>query len=264
MLRKATPDRFDDIRREWIAEHAGIFTIQKRRAEVLNRQIRRRNRDVAGARPNPYDDNVIHPLTSRRAATAEGTLEPIVVAIAAVLAPIGWPLGVLLYGRIVTFIPLRLRSYPIPALLWTAAGIGALTDLVYQPGTSLTTALIAPYLIAQIPAVFAVAGLYGILNGWLAIDGSTDWWPLTPAPIPVDLDVPLGPDDLTAPPVFHTAEAAYAADLSPISGSTRSGRLVAIGVLVCVIGAAWMTGAVIAGVKDVVTQSLTARYDSMS
>jgi hypothetical protein len=26
-----------------------------------------------------------------------------------------------------------------------------------------------------------VAGIYGILEGWLAVDGSRQWWPLTPA-----------------------------------------------------------------------------------
>jgi hypothetical protein len=38
-----------------------------------------------------------------------------------------------------------------------------------------------PWLLAQVPATFAAAAIDGVLEGWLAIDGSTDWWPLTPA-----------------------------------------------------------------------------------
>ncbi|MBY0286807.1 MAG: hypothetical protein K2X52_06630 [Mycobacteriaceae bacterium] len=256
-MSRYVPDRFDDLRREWIADHAGIFTIQKRRAERLNRQIRRRNRVLAGARPNPYDDNTIHPLWARRPTTVEGWLELAIIAAAAALVPIGWPVGVLMYQRLIALIPTRLRSYPIPALLWTAVGIGTLCALLYTPDDSLSTALYAPYLLAQIPAAFAVAGLYGILNGWLAVDGSTDWWPLTPPPISVDLDIPMGPDDMTAPPVFATADAEHPGDLRPTGGSRGSVRLVIVGLLICAIGSAWMTGAVIAGVKDVVTQSVT-------
>ena len=50
MLFKPSVDRYDELRREWIAEHAGIFTMQIRRAELLNRRIRRRHREIAGAR----------------------------------------------------------------------------------------------------------------------------------------------------------------------------------------------------------------------
>ena len=182
MMQRSAPDRYDEVRREWIARHAGIFTIQKRRAEVLNRQIRDRNRRAAGARPNQYDDNVIHPLPARRPTTIEGVIELVIVCVALLLAPLGWLLGHLLYRWILTFIPDRLRSYPIPALLWTSVGIGALTVALYSGGNDVHTALVAPWLIAQIPATFLVAGLYGILNGWLAVDGSADWWPVAPPP----------------------------------------------------------------------------------
>ncbi|MBV8965411.1 MAG: hypothetical protein JO191_04455, partial [Mycobacteriaceae bacterium] len=183
------PDRFDDQRRAWIARHAGIFTIQQRRAELLGRQIRDRARAAAGARPNPYDDNVTHPLTSRRPATSEGFAELAIVAVALAVAPLGWAGGVLLYRWMVTFIPDRLRAYPIPAMLWSAVGIGTLTAAPYTGGNSLRTALVAPWLLAQIPAAFMAAGVYGILNGWLAVDGSADWWPLAPPPPPVDLQI---------------------------------------------------------------------------
>jgi hypothetical protein len=247
-------DRFDDVRREWIARHAGIFTIQKRRAEVLNRQIRDRTRRVAGARPNPHDDNVIHPLLSRRATTAGALLELTLVLAAAVLAPIGWFLGHLLYCGICRYIPDRLRSYPIPALLWTSVGIGVLTALLYQPGDGLGTALAAPWLIAQVPAAFLTAGMYGILNGWLAVDGSADWWPLTPPPAPVDLDIPLGPDDLTGPGVFARHEVATGEEPTPVRRGYRVSVLpLATALIVTGMGVTWTVAMVLAGVKSVIT-----------
>jgi hypothetical protein len=259
------PDRFDELRREWIAEHAGIWTIQKRRAEQLNRHIRKRIRMTAGARPNPYDDNVTHPLWARTGTTVEVWLERLIVLVCAVLAPIGWPLGYLLYGRLVELIPQRLRAYPTAALVWTAAAIGVLTALLYTPDDSLSTTFCAPYLIAQIPAAFATAGVYGILNGWLAVDGSATWWPLTPPPLPLELHLSLEPDDLTAPSVFETADPESAADLAPvsqISQSTQSTRLVYAGLLVCLIGTAWIIGATLMGVKNAVLQPLTTTTSS--
>jgi hypothetical protein len=247
------PDRFDDVRREWIARHAGIFTIQKRRAEVLNRQIRDRTRRVAGARPNPHDDNVIHPLLTRRPTTAGDVLELSLVLAALVLAPVGWALGYLLYGGICRYIPNRLRSYPIPALLWTSVGIGVLTALLYQPGDGLGTALAAPWLIAQIPATFLTAGLYGILNGWLAVDGSADWWPLTPPPAPVDLDIPLGPDDLTAPGVFARHDVATGEEPTPVQRGQRVSVLpLAAALTITGMGVTWTVAMVLAGVESVI------------
>lgn len=254
------PDRYDELRREWIAEYASIWTIQKRRAERLNRRIRKRIRISAGARPNPYDDNVIHPLWARRGTTVEQWLERLIVLLCAVAAPIGWPLGHLLYEQLVKLIPARLRAYPIPALLWTATGIGMLTALLYTPDDLLNTAFVAPYLIAQIPATFATAGTYGILNGWLAVDGSATWWPLTPPPIPVEFNLSLEPDDLTAPAVFDTADP-ESADLTPaaqITQSTQSGRLVFAGLAACLIGSVFMLGAVLVGLKHAALDAITA------
>lgn len=260
-MRQITPDRFDDLRHEWITEHAGIWNIQKRRAEKLNRQIRKRIRMTAGARPNPYDDNLTHPHWARKGSTVEITLEGIIILAGALMAPIGWTVGRLMYETIIQFIPNRLRAYPIPALLYTAGGIGLLTVLLYSPDDSLTRTLLAPYLLAQIPAAFAFAAIYGVLNGWLAIDGSTTWWPITPPPLPVDLHVPFGPDDLTAPPVFATGEPETAADMTPVTQVTQSLqslRLVQIGLAVCAIGAAWMIGAVAIGIKDVLTDAVSS------
>ena len=36
MVSTSSVDRYDELLREWIAEHAGIFSMQIRRAELLN------------------------------------------------------------------------------------------------------------------------------------------------------------------------------------------------------------------------------------
>jgi hypothetical protein len=40
------------------------------------------------------------------------------------------------------------------------------------------------------------------LEGWLAVDGSTDWWPLTPVAADVDDDLILGPGYVSMPTVL--------------------------------------------------------------
>lgn len=265
---RETVDRYDELRREWIAEHSGIVTMQTRRAELLNRRIRRRNRDLAGARPNPYDDNATRPLLTRSPTTVEARLELCIVVVAAVAAPVGWPLGRLLYTRLEPLIPARLRSYPIPALLWAAVVLGILTSLMYafrDPGSSLSSTVLAPWVMAQLPASFLTAGIYGILNGWLVIDGSTDWWPLAPPPPDLDLLVPLTADDLTGPPVFDTAEAPLSSqDLTPVSRARgRSPALIMTALALSAIGTAWTVGAITIGVKDVVTRPFTTQTTSI-
>jgi len=260
-MRHITPDRYDELRREWIAEHAGIWNMQKRRAELLNRQIRKRVRMAAAARPNPHDDNVIHPHWARNGSTIDIIAERLVVGLCALLAPVGWFAGRLLYYYLVQFIPGRLRAYPILALLAAAAGIGTVTALLYSPDDSLVGTVVPPFILAQIPATFAAAAIYGILNGWLAIDGAASWWPQTPPPLPVELTIPIGPDDLTAPPVFDTDDAHTAVDLTPltqITQSLQSLRLVRAAVAVCAIGTAWMIGAVGVGIKDVLAHTVSS------
>jgi hypothetical protein len=110
---------------------------------------------------------------------------------------------------------------------------------------------------AQIPAAFLTAGIYGILNGWLAIDGSLDWWPLAPLPATIGMNIPLAADDLTGPSVFVTAEAPLSSyDLTPVTrargGSTR---LIVIALIVSALGTAWTLGAVVVGIKDILVES---------
>lgn len=185
-------DIFDDQRRAWIAAHAGIFVFQKRRAELLAKKIRARTRSHVGARPDPHDDVVALPLPMRSATSASGSIEAALVLTCAAIAPIGWPAGKIAYQLIITLIPERLRAYPIPALLWG----GALAELplpFYDQSPGLWGELIIPWLLAQLPATLLTAAVYGVLEGWLAVEGSSDWWPLTPEAVEVDDNLILGP-----------------------------------------------------------------------
>lgn len=185
-------DIFDEQRRAWIAAHSGVFLFQKRRAELLAKKIRARTRSKVGARPDPHDDTVTPPLPLRSPRTPSATMENLLVLICAVAAPLGWPIGRLGYQLVKTLIPERLRAYPIPALMWSAA-LAALPLLFYTPSPSLTSELITPWLLAQIPAALLTASIYGLLEGWLAVEGSSHWWPLTPPAPDVDDNSLLGP-----------------------------------------------------------------------
>ena len=185
-------DIFDEQRRAWIAAHAGVFLFQKRRAELLAKQIRARTRSKVGARPDPHDDNVTPPLPLRSPRTPSGTMENLLVLVCAVAAPVGWPIGRLGYQLVKTLIPERLRAYPIPALMWSAA-LAAVPLIFYSPSPGLDSELLTPWLLAQIPATLLTASIYGVLEGWLAVEGSSHWWPLTPEAPEVDDDLLLGP-----------------------------------------------------------------------
>lgn len=198
----AAVDIFAEERRAWIAAHAGVLLFQKRRAELLGKRIRARDRARVGVRPDPHDDDVTPPLMFRKTSTATGGFETAIVAACAVTAPIGWPIGRLLYGWITTLIPDRLLGYPIPALLGTAVLCGIPLPLLYDPSASVWSVVVAPWLLAQIPAMFLAAGIYGILEGWLAIEGSSHWWPLTPAAAELDDELFLGGRDVSMPTIL--------------------------------------------------------------
>ncbi|MGE0216176.1 MAG: hypothetical protein AB7S95_10540, partial [Mycolicibacterium sp.] len=93
----------------------------------------------------------------------------------------------------------------IAALLWAAIISGAPLPLLYDPNPSLASTLLIPWLLAQIPATCAAAATYGVLEGWLAIDGSSDWWPLTPAQRDVDDTLILGPAPVSMPTLLDPA-----------------------------------------------------------
>jgi hypothetical protein len=202
------PDRFEDIRREWIAFRQGDSLIQRRRAEVLGRVVRKRQRIRTAAVPDPHDDTVLPRLMFRQAKSLFSQFERALVLIAALIAPIGWPAGWALKTIITNQIPHTLRGFPIAATLWSGAALGLLTVLVYQlaydPAGSFGQIVVLPWVCVQLAAIPTVAGIYGIAEGWLAVEGSDQWWPLTPQRRPLtaaDAAAILGAYDMTGPGV---------------------------------------------------------------
>lgn len=211
------PDRFDELRRKWIARYQHGFTFQKRRQECLARQIRDRAGIGTGARPDPADDDVIHSLFRRGHTTVYALQDLAIIGVLAIAAPLGWPLGKGVYHAVIQLIPGELRSYPIAAFVWSAVIVGLPLPLLYSPAGSWAGALFIPWLIAQVPAALLMAGIYGILEGWLAVDGARDWWPMRPPEDHETVDFGLHGDDLTMPPTpFMTAGDAPLGERTPI------------------------------------------------
>jgi hypothetical protein len=152
-------------------------------------------------------------------------------------------------------------SYPVLALLWAGVGLGALTLCIYQPGSGSGSALFVPWLIAQIPATPLTAGIYGILNGWLAVDGAAEWWPVTPQQVPADVDYPMGPDDMTGPGIFFQDDLDAGEHLTPIAPDaprtqSHSITLIIAALVLSTLGIIWTIATVCLGVRDAVTQSI--------
>jgi hypothetical protein len=175
-----TVDRFDEMRRAWIAAHHGASMTQRRRAETLGRKIRARHRAVATAVPDPHDDTVIPPLWLRTAKSPASQIELLAVTVVALVIPLGWVGGCLLKGVVTQLIPEYLRGFPITALLWSGVILELLIVLVYHPTPTFGQVVLSPWLCLQLAAAPAVAGAYGVAEGWLAVSGSRQWWPLTP------------------------------------------------------------------------------------
>jgi hypothetical protein len=195
-------DRFDEPRRAWIASHQGWSTIQRRRAELLGRRVRAQQRTIASAVPDPHDDTILPPLLLRTATSPGSRIELVIVMLAAILAPVGWLLGWSVKHVVTALIPGTLRGYPIAALLWSGVVLGSLIALLYDPAGDMFSLIALPWVCLQVATVPVVAGLYGIAEGWLAIPGSTQWWPLTPPRPPVTADdaaAVLGSYDLIGP-----------------------------------------------------------------
>jgi hypothetical protein len=195
-------DRFDGIRRAWIAAHQGTSTIQRRRAETLGRKIRARQRAVATAVPDPHDDTVIPPLWLRTVKSPASQIELLAVTGVALVLPFGWAGGWLLKAVVTHLIPGHLRGFPIAALLWSGVVLELLIVLVHNPAPTFGQVLLSPWLCLQLAAVPTVAGVYGVAEGWLAVSGSRQWWPLTPPKRPLsveDAGAILGGYDVTGP-----------------------------------------------------------------
>lgn len=192
-------DVFDDERRAWIAGHQGWSRIQTRRAQVLGRDIRRRVREQTGARPDPHEDTVLQPIYLRTGPSPAMCLEGVIVLVCAFAAPLGWLAGYGIYRGLVSWIPDRIISYPITALAWGSVAVGVPVMLAV-PGPF---SPLAVWLLVQLPAALLAGSVYGILQGWLAIPGSTDLWPHVPEDPPVELPELFGPSDITPPAVLE-------------------------------------------------------------
>ncbi|WP_018604174.1 hypothetical protein [Mycobacterium sp. 155] len=202
----SSDDKFDELRRAWIARHQGWSTIQRRRAEQLGRKVRARQRLQSVAVPDPHDDTLLPPLWLRTTRSPASQVELVLMSAVVVLAPFGLIGGYVLKAVVTRLIPGDLRGYPIAVLLWAAAGLGAvivvLSLLVYQPGASFGQVAVMPWICVQFAAVFAVAGVLGIAEGWLAVAASRLWFPRTPARHELtgaQADDILGGYDLTGP-----------------------------------------------------------------
>jgi hypothetical protein len=220
----APTDRFDEIRRSWIARHQHTFIFQKRRAEILAQQIRIRAEKLTGARVDPADDNVIHWLLMRPVKTPYAALDFTIVVVAAVLAPIGWPAGRAVYQGVVQLIPETLRSYPVAAFMWASVVTSLPLVLLYDPGPTLAQTVLLPWVLGQLPATALAAGIYGILDGWLAVDGSRDWWPMRPPAATESVDFGLQADDLTPPGIFGTYPTPEVGERTPITRNNNKKR----------------------------------------
>lgn len=215
------PDRFDEVRRRWIARHQGTYVFQKRRAEVLARQTRDRATAKSGARVDPADDDVIHRFMWRGHQTVYAQRDAAVIGALAVLAPLGWPLGFGIYRMTLRFIPEGIRSYPIAAFMWAAVATGLPMAAFYSSQGSLTTVVLLPWLLAQVPAALLAAGAYGILEGWLAVDGSQDWWPMRPPQNVAAMDFGWDRVDAHRPGLFPTTPTPEAGERMPIHRDRR-------------------------------------------
>jgi hypothetical protein len=121
---------------------------------------------------------------------------------AALIAPAGWVGGLLLTRFVARHIPATLRAFPIAPLLWSGAVAGLVIVALYHPAPTLWQIVLTPWLCVQVAAMPVVAGIYGIVEGWLAIPGSDLWWPLIPAPRTIsaaEAATILGDYDMTRP-----------------------------------------------------------------
>jgi hypothetical protein len=202
-------DKFDEVRRAWIAGHQGWSTIQRRRAEQLGRKVRTRQRAVATAVPDPHDDTSIPPLMLRTAKSPAAQVELMGVSLLAITLPVGWLGGWALKHAVVSMIPSTLRAFPIAVLLWSGVVLGASILLCYDPGTTLMQTAGVPWLCVQVVGVPAVAGAYGLFDGWLAVPCSERWWPLVPSRVALsaaDAAEILGGYDSTGPGLLDTRQ----------------------------------------------------------
>lgn len=197
------PDRYDELRRQWIHDHWWHLESQRRRFEKLDIQIRGRLAARVLAAPSRRDDLARDPLLARGNQTLISVVESGAFFIMLLFIPLGWLAGRGLYKLYSALVPGVYRAYPLVPMWWYSL-IGLLIPMFFHPGHGLIANVAVPYVIAQLPAMFLVAGVYGIAEGWLAVPGSLQW---SPRKLPelqmnaVDAAEIIGADDITAPPM---------------------------------------------------------------
>jgi hypothetical protein len=210
------PDRYDELRREWIHNHWARSEIQRARMEKLDIQIRRRIAEQVLNAPSRRDDLARNPLPARGHSSLIGGLEYVGFWAMLLFVPFGWLTGKGVYRLYVTLVPQVLRSYPIVAILWLSL-VGVLIPVLYDPGPGLGSKVFGPWLAAQIPATFLIAGLFGIVEGWLAVPGALQVWPRKLAPLQmnaVDAAEVLGAEDITSPSLIAPQPAPQPASMA--------------------------------------------------
>ncbi|PQM45309.1 hypothetical protein C1Y40_04534 [Mycobacterium talmoniae] len=175
-------------RASWIRNHARSRTFQRTRADLLQLAYDDHRRAAAGVAYNPHAQGVTEFMWLRSINSRAGAAEAILVVGCALLFPLAWPLGRLLYrwlARRITPEPESLHSIPITALAWIGAAVMTLGTVIINPsGATFGGTVILPWILVQGAGTFLMASVYGILEGWLAIPGSTDLWPYPPPPLP--------------------------------------------------------------------------------
>ncbi|TXI56448.1 hypothetical protein [Mycolicibacterium mageritense] len=212
------PDRYDSLRRQWIHDHLWYSEIQRARMEKLDIQIRRRYAAKILAAPSRRDDYARNPLLARGHVSVIGKIEWFLFGVMMLFIPIGWLAGKGVYKVTVALIPATLRSYPIVAFLWLALIPGALIVVLYDPAPGLGAKVFWPWVAAQLPATLLIAGLYGVVEGWLAVPGALQLRPANLPPLeisPVDAAAILGADDITAPPLIPSAPTPNLGEMTP-------------------------------------------------
>ena len=180
-------------RAAWIVNHAGRLGFQTRRGQLLQGADDDRKRAISGVDYNRHLQAVTERFWLRAVQSRAGAAELVVVVGAALIFPLAWPLGRLLYlwlvGRVAAARQAGtahgLWSIPITALGWISAALMFVAAVLIDPsGSTLLGVIVPPWIAVQGAGIFVMASVYGVMEGWLAIPGATGWWPFPPPPLP--------------------------------------------------------------------------------
>ncbi|ART74348.1 hypothetical protein BTO20_37655 (plasmid) [Mycobacterium dioxanotrophicus] len=189
---------FAEKRASWILNNAGEYGFQRRRGDLLKAEHDNARRDLAGVDFNVHMQGITEKWHLRKPQSLAAWKETGVVVGCAAIFPLAWPLGRTLYrwmARRITPAPATADAIPITMLAWIAAAMMLLGSILVDPssGNSFWGVLFLPWIVVQGAGTFLMASVYGVLEGWLAIPGATDWWPFPPPPPPTKKASPNEP-----------------------------------------------------------------------